>query len=179
MNEYLVDNIEADIGGQRLRTQQVQVTVLFDFHFDFRTRHATVTRDDFYVNENWLYDLLTSLVPFGQWERVVVRATTDPGYTGADTIYGGLYADPILFDRTADQNEPFLMERFQFLLQHDMLGIIDQDDIDAGYIVPGWEDRVPVHRWTLVIRRVRRPELPELCRARARLARPAPPARTL
>ncbi len=81
--KYLVDNIEADIGGQRLRTQQVQVTVLFDFRFDFRTRHATVTRDDFYVNENWLYDLLTSLVPFDQWERVVVRATTDPGYTGS------------------------------------------------------------------------------------------------
>ena len=176
MNEYLVDNIEADIGGQRLRTQQVQVTVLFDFRFDFRTRHATVTRDDFYVNENWLYDLLTSLVPFDQWERVVVRATTDPG---EDTDDGGPYADRVLFDRTAMQNH-WLMDRLQFLLKDDMLGIIDQDDIDAGYIVPGWEDRVPERRWTLVIRRVRVPELCRACpRERARLARPAPPARTL
>jgi hypothetical protein len=91
-------NIAADVRAQRLRTQQVQVEVLFDF----RTRHATVTRNDFYANENWLYELLTSLVPFGQWERVVVRATADPGENAID---GGPYADRILFDRTAMQNE--------------------------------------------------------------------------
>jgi hypothetical protein len=41
----------------------------------------------------------------------------------------------------------------EFLLADDMLGIIDQDDIDVG-----WEDRVPERQWTFVIRRVRMPE---------------------
>jgi hypothetical protein len=149
-------NIAADIRAQRLRSQQVQVEVLFDFY----TRHATVTRNDFYANENWLYELLTSLVPFGQWERVVVRATAD---AWEDAIDGGPYADRILFDRTAMQDGPALtlehtmrecLLDLEFLLADDMLGIIDQDDIDAG-----WEDTgVPERQWTFVIRRVRMPE---------------------
>jgi hypothetical protein len=63
-------NIVADVRAQCLRTQQVQIEVLFDFH----TRHASVKRNDFYANENWLFELLASLVPFGQWEAVFVRA---------------------------------------------------------------------------------------------------------
>jgi hypothetical protein len=144
-------NIAADVRAQRLGTLQVQVEVLFDFY----TRHATVTRNDFYANENWLYELLTSLVPFGHWQRVVVRATAD---AWEDAIDGGPYADRILFDRTAmqdeheDEHEECQLD-LEFLLADDMLGIIDQDDIDAG-----WEDRVPERQWTFVIRRVRMPE---------------------
>jgi hypothetical protein len=74
-NEDLLDfhapanDIQADIREH----QQVQVEVLFN-----ETRATTsVTRTGFFENEHWLFDYLISLVPFRQWQRVLVRATAD------------------------------------------------------------------------------------------------------
>jgi hypothetical protein len=90
-------------------------------------------------------------------EAVFVRATADPG---EDAIHGAPYADHRLFDRTSMQNEhmhmwpaltledmmrEFVLSQLEFLLAEDMLGVIDQDDINAG-----WEDRVPERQWTFV-----------------------------
>ena len=135
------NDIQADIRQH----QQVQVEVMFN-----KTRATTsVTRIGYFENEDWLFDYLISLVPFRQWQRVLVKATSDD------------VEDEInleLFDRISMQDDRYcplnlliVMQNFvkrecKNLLREDMLGVMDQADIDNG-----WEDRVPKRQWTFVI----------------------------
>ena len=138
-------DIERDViaqrKAQRLYTQPVKLEVLFGLH---RTS-ASLTRRDFYRNGNVLFDLLASLVPFAKWQKVFVMCTEDVWWFDSNR-------QRTMFDRnsrdTTVTGDP--RSSMKLLLEEDMLGILDQEVIDAGS-----EDRVPDREWTFVIEQVR------------------------
>jgi hypothetical protein len=137
-------DIGADVRAQRLRTQPVRL----EGFFDRQRRHASVTREDFAANENWLFDLLASWVPFGEWEEVFVTATVDAVQDAMD----GPFQEHVVFERRehgASGMREHAQGKLEELLREDILALIlEQEDIDDG-----WEDRVPDREWAFVIRR--------------------------